>query len=41
MPAVSKWFFEASEFTGVPLAHPEKMPNPMTLERYAEGLAKS
>ncbi|AIC27452.1 3,4-dihydroxyphenylacetate 2,3-dioxygenase protein [Rhizobium etli bv. mimosae str. IE4771] len=41
MPAVSKWFFEASEFTGVPLENPEKMPNPMTLERYAEGLAKS
>ncbi|MBB2682168.1 MULTISPECIES: VOC family protein [Rhizobium] len=41
MPAVSKWFFEASEFAGVPLEHPEKMPNPMTLERYAEGLAKS
>ncbi len=40
MPAPSKWFFEASEFAGVPLKHPEKMPNPMTLERYAEALAK-
>ncbi|QKK21561.1 VOC family protein [Rhizobium indicum] len=40
LPAVSKWYFEASDFTGVRLEHPEKLPNPMTLERYAEGLTK-
>ena len=38
MPAVAKWYFEAAEFTGVPLQNPSVMPDPMTLEKYAQAL---
>ena len=37
-PAVSKWYFEASEFTGVLPRKPAVMPDPMTLEKYAQAL---
>lgn len=34
LPAVEKWYFEASEFAGVPVTEPDEPPHPMTLERY-------
>jgi catechol 2,3-dioxygenase len=39
LPALEKWYFEASPFTGVVPAAPEEPQNPMTLERFL--LAKS
>lgn len=38
LPAVAKWYFEASEFTGVIPNSPTIMPDPMTLEKYAQAL---
>jgi catechol 2,3-dioxygenase len=38
LPAVAKWYFEASEFTGVNPKSPAVMPDPMTLEKYAQAL---
>lgn len=38
LPAPARWYFEASEFTGVPVAPPAAMPDPMTLEKYAAAL---
>lgn len=38
LPAVAKWYFEASEFTGVPPKDSAVMPDPMTLEKYAQAL---
>ncbi|MEV6338857.1 VOC family protein [Nocardia vinacea] len=34
LPAVEKWYFEASPFPGVELVEPGQPPRPMTLERY-------
>ncbi|CDO86159.1 3,4-dihydroxyphenylacetate 2,3-dioxygenase [Mycobacterium triplex] len=34
LPAVEKWYFEASEFPDVPLLEPAVPPQPMTLERF-------
>jgi len=36
LPAVARWYFEASEFTGVQPKNPAVMPDPMTLEKYAQ-----
>ena len=38
LPAVSKWYFEASVFENTPLKRPEVMPDPETLEKYAQSL---
>jgi catechol 2,3-dioxygenase len=38
LPAPAKWYFEASEFTGVPLIEPAVMPDPMTLEKHVQAL---
>lgn len=38
LPAPAQWYFEASEFAGVPLREPAVMPDPMTLEKYAQAL---
>jgi catechol 2,3-dioxygenase len=34
LPALEKWYFEASEFPDVKLIKPDTPPRPMTLERY-------
>ena len=34
LPAVEKWYFEASEFAGVPVKDPAEPQRPMTLERF-------
>jgi catechol 2,3-dioxygenase len=38
LPAPHRWYFEATDFEGVPLVAPSVMPNPETLERYAQRL---
>ncbi len=38
IPAPARWYFEASEFSGVPVTSPTVMPDPMTLEKYAQTL---
>jgi catechol 2,3-dioxygenase len=34
LPALEKWYFEASEFTGAPVKDPAEPQRPMTLERF-------
>lgn len=36
MPASKRWFFEASEFAGVPVSDPLLVAEPLTLEKYLE-----
>jgi catechol 2,3-dioxygenase len=38
LPAVSTWYFEASNFEDTPCMEPAVMPNPETLERYVQSL---
>lgn len=38
LPACANWYFEASEFAGVPVREPAVMPDPMTLEKYVQAL---
>ncbi|MGW0499410.1 VOC family protein [Streptomyces sp. NPDC003007] len=34
LPALEKWYFEASPFVGAPLIPPAELPKPMSLERF-------
>jgi catechol 2,3-dioxygenase len=34
LPALEKWYFEASPFAGVPQIPPAEPPKPMSLERF-------
>ena len=38
LPALARWYFEASNFEGAPSVEPEQKPNPETLERYVQAL---
>jgi catechol 2,3-dioxygenase len=40
-PALSRWYFEATEFEGVPLTPPTETPRPETLESYVERLRET
>lgn len=39
LPALSKWYFEASAFEGVSVRDPAKLPDPETLEKFVAQLA--